>query len=306
MALPNLCLYGAGKSGSTSLFNYLGVHPDVYAPPRKEARYFEPLRNPDAVLAPLSEFQDFFSGSGSQRYRLDASPHTYLAGDRAIEAVKETLGDPKMFFIIREPVGRMQSQWRFMQTRQLRDGSLNLDGFAVEAMRPHDSPGAFRNMIYWTFYGSLYGELLPPWLDAFPDAKVYFYDDLRRDPEGLMRGLLGWLEIDQDVDLGAYDVHNKTVHYKNRLLHRAALRVNNRLEPINRALPGIKRFARETYYRFNGRPALEPGALTNADALAMIAESNRKLGEDLTRRGYTGLPSWLADGQPSQPSQPSV
>ncbi len=38
--LPNFFIVGAPKAGSTSLYYYLGQHPDVYMSPIKEPNYF--------------------------------------------------------------------------------------------------------------------------------------------------------------------------------------------------------------------------------------------------------------------------
>jgi Sulfotransferase family len=39
-ALPNFFIVGAPKAGTTSLYYYLGQHPDVYMSPVKEPNYF--------------------------------------------------------------------------------------------------------------------------------------------------------------------------------------------------------------------------------------------------------------------------
>ncbi len=38
--LPNFFIVGAPKAGTTSLYHYLGQHPDVYMSPVKEPNYF--------------------------------------------------------------------------------------------------------------------------------------------------------------------------------------------------------------------------------------------------------------------------
>ncbi len=43
--LPNFFLVGAPKCGTTSLFHYLGQHPEIYISPTKEPNYFAG-RNP--------------------------------------------------------------------------------------------------------------------------------------------------------------------------------------------------------------------------------------------------------------------
>jgi hypothetical protein len=38
--LPNLFIVGAPRSGTTSLYNYLKQHPEVFMSPAKEPHYF--------------------------------------------------------------------------------------------------------------------------------------------------------------------------------------------------------------------------------------------------------------------------
>ena len=38
--LPNFLVVGAQKAATTSLHNYLAVHPDIYLPAQKETKFF--------------------------------------------------------------------------------------------------------------------------------------------------------------------------------------------------------------------------------------------------------------------------
>jgi hypothetical protein len=42
MRLPNFFIVGAPKSGTTSLYAYLGQHPQIYMSPVEEPSYFAP------------------------------------------------------------------------------------------------------------------------------------------------------------------------------------------------------------------------------------------------------------------------
>jgi len=45
-AMPNTFVIGAAKSGTTSLYDYLRQHPDVFMSPVKEPCYFAYTENP--------------------------------------------------------------------------------------------------------------------------------------------------------------------------------------------------------------------------------------------------------------------
>ena len=41
MALPNFIVFGIEKAGTTSIYNYLKQHPQIYMSPIKETNFFE-------------------------------------------------------------------------------------------------------------------------------------------------------------------------------------------------------------------------------------------------------------------------
>src|SRR3712207_9448996 len=64
--LPNLIIAGVGKGGTTSLFRYLGQHPQVCASRVKELRYFQSLRYGEP-MAPLDQYTRHFAHWNGQR-----------------------------------------------------------------------------------------------------------------------------------------------------------------------------------------------------------------------------------------------
>ena len=43
--MPNFFIVGAQKAGTTSLYQYLNQHPQVYMSPRKEPHFFEGMHS---------------------------------------------------------------------------------------------------------------------------------------------------------------------------------------------------------------------------------------------------------------------
>ena len=69
--LPNLIIIGAMKCGTTSLHNYLSLHPEIYMSEKKEINYFS--KN-DIYLNGIDWYETFFNtnlkvvGESSQSY----------------------------------------------------------------------------------------------------------------------------------------------------------------------------------------------------------------------------------------------
>jgi hypothetical protein len=68
--LPNFFIIGAARSGTTSLYHYLGRHPDVFMSPVKEPRYFAMDGAPRATELPGE--QRLWSGTIDTREAYEA------------------------------------------------------------------------------------------------------------------------------------------------------------------------------------------------------------------------------------------
>ena len=75
MNLPNLLIIGAAKSATTSLYNILSSHKDIFAPAFKEPHFFNIDDNFSNGIDWYS--QTYFNKKKNQKYILDGTP-TYL------------------------------------------------------------------------------------------------------------------------------------------------------------------------------------------------------------------------------------
>src|SRR4051794_6897093 len=77
--LANLVVIGVNKAGTTSLFDYLGRHPDIGLSDVKELRYFSPLRYGES-LEPLASYAEHFDHCLQERYAVEATPSYFYGG----------------------------------------------------------------------------------------------------------------------------------------------------------------------------------------------------------------------------------
>ena len=59
--LPNFFIVGAGKAGTTSLYNYLRQHPQIYMSPVKEPGHFATEIRVEAFSEPLRRHNELQS-----------------------------------------------------------------------------------------------------------------------------------------------------------------------------------------------------------------------------------------------------
>jgi len=113
---PSFLIIGAPKAGTSYLFTLLAQYPGLAQPARKELRYFAY----DHLYAKGKGWYDaqFQWGDGAH-VRGEASPFYAMRGQypRAAERIVRDLPGAKLIFLVREPVARAISHYRFFAGR---------------------------------------------------------------------------------------------------------------------------------------------------------------------------------------------
>jgi hypothetical protein len=295
--LPNLLIAGVGKAGTTSLFHYLSQHPDICASSVKEPRYFR-LDDPQGALPPIESYLRCFARCDGQAYRMEASPQYFKGGERTIALIRETLRDPRVILLFRDPVTRLWSEYRFRKSRLSIPSQMTFDAFVArcEAVRGSGEPRSAENEAFYQLAGGSYAEHVEPWLEAFGDRlAIWFFEHLAGDPPAFVERACAWLGIDASVARTfAYSIENRTVSVRSPRLQRLALAVNREGGPL-RNRRGAKAPLRRVYYALNRRA--EPERMTAATRERLeegFAPSNAELARILgAHRRASGLPDWL-------------
>ena len=168
-ALPDFLVIGAMKAGTTSLFNYLCMHPRVIGSVPKEIFYF--CSHPERG-------ERWYRRHFPRRRRLraanalcgEATP-TYLPSGDAPHLVRELLPRVKLIVLLREPAARAVSHYHH-RVRAGRESRSVDEVFSpamvarVEAGRPQ---GETETLLCER---SSYASSLRRWLDAFPREQL--------------------------------------------------------------------------------------------------------------------------------------
>lgn len=204
--MPTFLIIGAAKSGTTSLYHYIGQHPDVFMSPVKETNFFAfcdgmpPFQDPWAVLLHQESVRDIetyrrlFSAAASFRARGEASPQ-YLLRPGTAERIYRYVPEAKLIAILRHPAYAAFSS--FMM--RLRDGHEPYRDFrqAIEA----ETRGERQN---WSFGNYLsrfsYYEQLSEYYSVFPgeQIRVYLFEDLMTEAPELFRDLFQFIDVTPD------------------------------------------------------------------------------------------------------------
>ncbi|MDJ0571396.1 MAG: sulfotransferase domain-containing protein [Pleurocapsa sp. MO_192.B19] len=304
MKLPNLVIAGVVKAGTTSVYSYLSLHPDICCSTIKETCYFSYYRygqwdswykNCDD---PFKQYQSYFSHYENQKYLMEASPGYFEGGMKVAQTIKNTLGDNvKIIIILREPISRLVSFFKYKKSMLELNKELDFAEYLrqCEALPPQERVKK-DNDIYWGIEGGFYANYLEDWFNVFGESVyIAFLDDLKNNPQLFLSKICTWLEIDYTVfESQKFTIENKSLNYKNKYLQELALLINIKAEKFWRANAGIKKALRSIYHTFNSMPYQEEISEETRNYLQSLYQPyNQKLAEQLLARNYTNLPQWL-------------
>jgi hypothetical protein len=196
---PNFFVAGAQKAGTTSVYEFLRQHPEVFMSPVKEPGYFK--FDPDAAVVPghpaetadLARYLDLFADVRGERAIGEASA-SYLNHVHAATRIRAAVPDARVVVVLREPVERAYSSYSMRVAEGTEDRTF-AEVVDAELDRAHRERIAGR----WHYVGAgLYGRHLQRYYDRFPGDRidVHLYEDLVRDPVGLVRSVYGFLGVD--------------------------------------------------------------------------------------------------------------
>ncbi|MDH3284601.1 MAG: sulfotransferase [Acidobacteriota bacterium] len=277
MSLPNFLIVGASKSGTTSLYEYLGEHPDVFMSPLKETNFFTfdgrrpRFGGPDGAvfvrdsIYQRDDYERLFADRKSETAVGEASPR-YLFTPGTAERIQRLIPRARIVAILRNPAERAFSAY----CMRVRDGWESCRSLE-EAMA--DEPRRLRESWASGIYlqRGYYGAQLSEYFDRFPteQIRVYLYDDLRADPQGLLRDLFRFLGVDDGFSPDMSRRYNVSGVIRNPLLRFLWTRTH----PLQAALrPFVSKVLRQRISRFF--------VATEKERFEMSAELRRRLTEN--------------------------
>jgi hypothetical protein len=200
--LPNFLVIGAGKAGTTALYEMLDEHPQVYMSPVKETNFFalegqdtgpresdpEQMFHYPWSINNWVEYQSLFEAAGAEIARGEVSP-MYLYSEKAALMIRDRLSDVKLIVILRQPVERLYSRYMHL-CRENRQPS----GEFCDALD--------RDSIWWRrndlVQEGFYYQHLSRYFSLFDrkSIKVYLYEDLRKNKSQLISSLFEFIGVD--------------------------------------------------------------------------------------------------------------
>jgi hypothetical protein len=213
--LPSFIIIGAQRAGTTSLFDYLGRHPDVASPTAvaediawsKEVHFFDDRfsRGLDwyRSLFPLAVRRRYARARGRDLVAAEATPY-YLFHPFVPERIASTLPAVRLIALLRDPIERAYSHYQLAHRKGREQLSFE-EALAAEPERiaedePHlgDPTYRSRHHRHHSYLArGLYAEQLERWFAHFPRGQLLVIgaEDFLADPAATYDEVLSFVGL---------------------------------------------------------------------------------------------------------------
>jgi hypothetical protein len=266
--LPNLIVIGAERCGTTSLYRYLGAHPEIFMAKAKELDFFVTELSWRKGRAWYEK--QFENGS---RVRGESSPSytAYPVHTGVAERMAALVPDAKLIYLVRDPIERTLSGYHHHRALALENRPL------ADALSDMNESGHI--------WRSRYAAQLELFLEHFPLEQILVVDshELRTRRRETLARIFRFLGIDERFWADTFALERNTRRSRRRTLLGAGVWVSTvkvlgkpRTYAVARRLPALMPFSRP----------LEPPA-ADEELRRTLAGVFR---DDVARlREYTGL-----------------
>lgn len=181
---PSFLVIGAMKTGTTSLYEYMRGHPQIFMPATKEVNFFNPLRN---WRRGIEWYEEQFRDASDDALAIGeaSTSYTKFPWIRDVpERIVSVLGDVRLIYLVRDPIERVRSHY----VHNLSTG---------KERRPIEK-ALERDPMYLNI--SRYALQIDQYLEYFPRERLLIIEsrDLRTDRRATLARIFGFLGVNQD------------------------------------------------------------------------------------------------------------
>jgi hypothetical protein len=274
-------MVGAPKSGTSSLYQYLMQHPDVFMSDPKEPHFFYNRSAPGSpvlVGKDLDPYLKLFE-EVSEQVRAGEASTSYLWLTNAAQEISRLQPEAKIIILLRDPVDRAYSHY----WHQVRDGIEPLSFDEALLCEPERVRRGLWHGLYYVENGR-YARQVTRYLETFgaESVRVYLFEDLIRDARSVCRDVFQFLGVDPSVPVEARRAYNRGGVPRSRLF--AKVIRSPIKEPLKKALPEtVRRNLGDRIRGTNNKPIPEMNSRIKTHLREVFREDVLRLEEIIGR-----------------------
>lgn len=231
--LPNFIVVGAAKSGTTSIYQYLKQHSQVYMSPVKETHFFssdiDPKKfRPDYAQALNKDLTAYVNGpmdkeifhafvtdweiykklfkNATGKKAIGEVTNSYLFSTSAAANIKQYLPQTKVIMILRNPIERIFSHYLM----DIRSGVEKLPFKEAVIKDMNKNPKGWGISNVYVEIG-MYSQQVKRFMEQFPKEQlmIILFDDFKKDAAGVMKNIFSFIGIDTETNIDFSVRYNK-------------------------------------------------------------------------------------------------
>lgn len=245
----NLLVIGAPKCGTSSLVDWLLKSSDICLEGQEKELFY--LLDDDSYLNYLK--RPLVRNNSPERYRLDGTVH-YIYQEKSLRYFQEN-SDVRAVFIYRDPVERLVSAFSFIKySHSSMKKNYSLDLFCEDLLKGNEK--SIRNNVSEKHVESalnelqygLYFRFLKEWAGCGDRLKVVRFQDLKTNPELVVKDIYAWLDLRYDDIDSDFQVSNESYQARSDILNLLTKYIGS-IFPMLRS----SRFLRSVYMNINSK-----------------------------------------------------
>ncbi len=229
---PNLFIVGMPRSGTSSLYEWLNKHPEIFMSPFKEPGYFTPDKK---VLGrrkynSREDYLDLFKDAKKEHKIFGEATTSYIFFEESAKKIKKEFGDVKIIILLRNPIDFVKSIYRYNYflsgNETKKDLNLALDEEKKRVkkylrLKRKNGEGYFNTEItcYRLILKKAYSNISKyKGIFGNENVRIIYLEDMKSNPKKIYREITRFLEVKEFYP--KFIIYNEGREVKNLLIPR--------------------------------------------------------------------------------------
>lgn len=250
MKTPEFLVLGAPKCGTSSLYEYIKEHPQIFLPVKKELHFFSrntiskyingpgDNANLQKICSSLEDYMSFFEKADKDKIIVEVSTSYFFKADEYLNEMRSVLPSlRKIVVVLRNPVKRMYSNYMH-QVRNEKEALTFSEALEAEEERKKNMWGTF----WWYKTQSYYFHSLQLFSNAYgkDNLLIVTQEEMDADTPALLKKIFTFFGVNNEFVPANLSIrYNKGGKYKKNALLKWLIKPSVFRRIISKIVPGL-------------------------------------------------------------------